>query len=782
MARTRFDPAVVRPTCPEHPGSRVRLDGFERCRWSDAHRRPRYRCVTVPGTRGHSFSVPVAVRQPTERHPDSGVACPTCEHVYGRHEGVKTGRDFVFGHQEIARLFLRLGEGMSLRAASRELRESVFRFCQRHRRKRGCTSIRAGETSRQANLAVNYLDAFAPAVIAALHPTEWPRVLVLDTTTLFTRGYRRSRGRPADGARDDEARVGNLKAGTILVALDGTSRGARPCLMRVAGGKDVERWMAFFATHAGAPGIVVADLDAAIGRAVRETWPGAILVPSRHHLAAQMRERALADGVPERIRADEPIPLDRPLPWTGERTKRWAIHPLHDALLLAQHGPAEWAAFLALVERHVPPDRLALRSWIATNEPLIRGGWLIAARHPDLPRSTGALEGAIGEWLAPLRRRAGRWQNARRLDLVLGLMTLRARGEAREARYAGIVRASFLARGNRSHLPVENELPTEVYRDEVRQMSWWRTWHDRAEASLPRLVREADRRWRRRAASDHAARVKERLARRYAAEVDLRTRLGLPAPPAGRPKRSAGRESASVRGRLLADYPDLLLEWAWDVNADLDPRGLAAGSHERVAWRCLLDLAHVWETSVADRTYHDSACPYHMGVRVHPAESLAAFYPWLALEWHPTRNELRPDQVTRASAREVVWRCEAGHEWSTPVYQRTLSRTGCPDCYRLTASARAEAGRQRARRARDTAAMPRSWPSTRPRPRARPSDPSSHRPQPNDCTLVARPRSVHPAHRSRVGRPIPRQTKQGLERETGLEPATCSLEGCRSAN
>jgi hypothetical protein len=161
----------------------------------------------------------------------------------------------------------------------------------------------------------------------------------------------------------------------------------------------------------------------------------------------------------------------------------------------------------------------------------------------------------------------------------------------------------------------------------------------------------------------------------------------------------------SVRGNHLADYPDLLLEWAWEVNPDLDPGRLAAGSHERVAWRCLLDPAHVWETRVADRTYHDSACPYHMGVRVHPASSLAAYFPWLALEWHPTRNALRPDQVARASAREVVWRCDLGHEWSAPVYQRTLSRSGCPDCYRLTAAARSEAGRQRARRARDTAAM-----------------------------------------------------------------------------
>ncbi len=700
MARTKVDPAIVRPNCPEHPGSRVRLDGFERCRWSDAHRRPRYRCVTVPGTRGHSFSVSVAVRQPTERHPDAGAACPTCEHVYGRHEGVKTGRDFVFGHAEIARLFLRIGEGMSLRAASRELRESVFRVCHRHRPKRLFRSIRPGETSRQANLAVNYLDAFAPAVIAALHPTAWPRVVVLDTTTLFTRGYRRARGQP-----DDETRVGNLKAGTILIALDGTARGARPTLMRVAGAKDAESWAAFFATLAGAPVFVVADLDAAIGRAVRETWPDAILVPSRHHLAAQLRERALADGVPERIRSEDPILLTRPLPWTGERVKRWTIQPLHDAMLGALRGPAEWAAFGALVERHVPPDRLALRSWIATNEPLIRRAWLIAGRYPDVPRSTGALEGAIGEWLAPLRRRAGRWQNARRLDLVLGLITLRARGEAREARYARLIRAEFLARDNRSHLPEENRLSVETYRSRERQMSWWRTWHDRAEASLPRLVREADRRWRRRAAADHTARVSEHLVRHYAAEVDLRTRLGLPTPPSGRPKRPSPREAVPVRGRHLSDYPELLSEWAWDVNGELDPGRLAAGSHERVVWRCLLEPAHVWETRVADRTYHDSACPYHMGLRVHPAESLAAFYPWLALEWHPTRNELRPDQVTRASAREFVWRCELGHEWSAPVYARTLSGSGCPDRYRLTAATRSKVGRERARRASDTAAM-----------------------------------------------------------------------------
>ncbi|MGH9156589.1 MAG: hypothetical protein ACRD1K_12300, partial [Acidimicrobiales bacterium] len=189
--------------------------------------------MTTPGTRGHSFSVPIAVRQPTERHPDSGVACPACEHVYGRHEGIRTGPTSC---------------SAMLRSPPRHAPGSPFR------------SLRPGDTSRQANLAVNYLDAFAPAVIAALHPTDWPSVVVLDTTTLFTRGYRRSRSQPPDGEPDDE-RVGTLKAGTILVALDGPARGARPCRMRVVGGTDAESWQVFFASLAGAPRVVVADLD-----------------------------------------------------------------------------------------------------------------------------------------------------------------------------------------------------------------------------------------------------------------------------------------------------------------------------------------------------------------------------------------------------------------------------------------------------------------------------------------------------------------------------------------
>jgi hypothetical protein len=153
----------------------------------------------------------------------------------------------------------------------------------------------------------------------------------------------------------------------------------------------------------------------------------------------------------------------------------------------------------------------------------------------------------------------------------------------------------------------------------------------------------------------------------------------------------------SVGGKVVADFADLVAEWAWDLNGDLDPQTVAAGGRERIAWRCLLNPDHVWATRPADRTAKPSFCPYHMGNRVHPSESLAAYYPWLAREWHPTENTLRPHEVTRASGREVTWRCDAGHEWRAVVYARTLSGSGCPTCYAHEAKVRSRAGKKRAR-------------------------------------------------------------------------------------
>lgn len=702
---------AFRPKCPTHPGARIQLDGYKAAKWTKAYRRPRYRCLGDPAfPRGHVFTLDITVRQPTEHHPDGIDGCAHCDHAYERHEGIRTGIDFVFGHNEIAKLLIRVGEGMSLRDASRDLRSSILRVNRRDRSKPFQKSIRPGATSRQANLAVNYLDAYAPVLLGVLAPTSWPRVLVLDSTTLMRRGMRPPTDAEIKNGADpnEDVLAGNLKAGTILVGMDATGPSVVPCLIQVQGGKDTDSWKAFFSTLKEQPEWVIGDLDGAIARAVRETWPKAILYHSRYHIAERMRLKATEDGVPDRIKLDVAVERKRASPWSqsGSKLKRYGPHPLFEAIEEAQRGPKEWAALLAAIEEHVPHDKLALRSWIATNEVLISRQWRIIEKHGRVPLSTGALEGKVMEWLSGLHRRGGRWTNARRLNLVLGLMMLRGRADAREERYAGLIRKHFAAHQNLSHDPAQNTLPAVNIGGAQRQMSWWRSWQDRDDLgprSLPALVFASDARALKRDSDDHVRRTRERLAALYEQDAIKRQALGQPIPPRGRPKVPDWAKRTSLEGVWLRDIEHLMLEWDYDLNGDLDPTELRASSKETVAWRCLVNGDHTWETPVYHRSY-GRQCPYHMGNKVHPSESFAAYFPDLVPEWHPTKNKLRPEEVTRASGETVNWICELGHEWPAVVYQRTLSMTKCPDCDQLTKKERSKLAAKRSREKADARA------------------------------------------------------------------------------
>ena len=61
--------------------------------------------------------------------------------------------------------------------------------------------------------------------------------------------------------------------------------------------------------------------------------------------------------------------------------------------------------------------------------------------------------------------------------------------------------------------------------------------------------------------------------------------------------------------------------------------------------------------------------------------NLLLFYPQIALEWHPDKNDRGPETVTPRSKVQVWWRCTKGHEWQAPVKHRTdYRKCGCPYC------------------------------------------------------------------------------------------------------
>ena len=73
---------------------------------------------------------------------------------------------------------------------------------------------------------------------------------------------------------------------------------------------------------------------------------------------------------------------------------------------------------------------------------------------------------------------------------------------------------------------------------------------------------------------------------------------------------------------------------------------------------------------------------YAQYIRLEKENSLAAKYPSLVDEWHPTKNgNLLPSMVTAGSNKKVWWRCQkCGHEWVTKICHRTIEGSGCPKC------------------------------------------------------------------------------------------------------
>ena len=129
-----------------------------------------------------------------------------------------------------------------------------------------------------------------------------------------------------------------------------------------------------------------------------------------------------------------------------------------------------------------------------------------------------------------------------------------------------------------------------------------------------------------------------------------------------------------------AGRPELLRQWDAARNAPLTPDTVGAGSGRKVWWRC--EKGHEWQAAVRARVHGHTGCPFCAGKRTVSGENdLAAAFPGLVREWHPTKNlPLTPEQVTPGSNREIWWRCEKGHEWRARVADRTRAGSGCPVC------------------------------------------------------------------------------------------------------
>ena len=140
---------------------------------------------------------------------------------------------------------------------------------------------------------------------------------------------------------------------------------------------------------------------------------------------------------------------------------------------------------------------------------------------------------------------------------------------------------------------------------------------------------------------------------------------------------SSNRIIISRRGKTVADFPDVAAQWHPTKNGDVTPEMVMAGSEKKYWWRC--KGGHEWEARVGNRT-RGNGCPYCIGYKVSNTNSLASHYPYIAAQWHPTKNgDVAPEMVTAFSDKKCWWQCKEGHEWEAVVASRTRGR-GCSYC------------------------------------------------------------------------------------------------------
>lgn len=128
---------------------------------------------------------------------------------------------------------------------------------------------------------------------------------------------------------------------------------------------------------------------------------------------------------------------------------------------------------------------------------------------------------------------------------------------------------------------------------------------------------------------------------------------------------------------LATTHPEMSKQWHPTLNS-VTPNDVFAGTHEKYWWICSNN--HCWQAKPNDRTRRNNDCPYCTNKKVCKDNCLATTHPELVKEWHPSKNEISPEEITSGSNRKVWWLCSKNHEWQANCKNRSVLKRGCPIC------------------------------------------------------------------------------------------------------
>ncbi len=136
----------------------------------------------------------------------------------------------------------------------------------------------------------------------------------------------------------------------------------------------------------------------------------------------------------------------------------------------------------------------------------------------------------------------------------------------------------------------------------------------------------------------------------------------------------------------LINNTELMKEWDYDKNYDLNPNELEVTSGKKAWWICK-NCGKEWQTQIYLRQKH--GCPFCAHKKIgllnakvkNPQNSLLNKFPDVVKVWNYNKNNgLKPEDFLYKSNKKVWWKCsKCGKEWQTPICAKSYT-TICKEC------------------------------------------------------------------------------------------------------
>ena len=130
---------------------------------------------------------------------------------------------------------------------------------------------------------------------------------------------------------------------------------------------------------------------------------------------------------------------------------------------------------------------------------------------------------------------------------------------------------------------------------------------------------------------------------------------------------------------LVTVRPDLMEEWDYEKNIDIDPSVLMPNSNKKIWWIC--KQCNFSYQAMINARNKGTGCRRCAGqVLIHGENDLKTLFPNIAAEWDFEKNSGKlPEDVFPKSNKKYFWKCSFNHSWETSVNNRTNGKD-CPIC------------------------------------------------------------------------------------------------------